>query len=147
MRYEIIENGQTVNIIEADESFMSANFQPGSYVLSEFQPSPDVVPQTEAPPIARHITKLAFRQRFTQSERVAIEIAQLDDPTAPMAQRAQAAALRSSQADLMVASYVDLDRADTIAGVQMLESAGLIGVGRADTILTTAVTDVERYRA
>jgi hypothetical protein len=49
MRYEIIENGQPVNTIEADESFMSANFQPGSYVLSEYQ-TPEPTPIVPEPP-------------------------------------------------------------------------------------------------
>ena len=65
-----------------------------------------------------HITKLAFRNRFTQAEKVAIEIAALDNPAAAMTQRAQAAALRASQQDLAVALYIDLTRPETRAGVQ-----------------------------
>lgn len=83
------------------------------------------------------ITRLAFRNRFTSVEKVAIEIAALDDPTAPMPQRAQAAALRANQADLAAATFVDLARPDTRAGVQMLEAAGLLGAGRALEILDT----------
>ena len=93
----------------------------------------------------RKITKLAFRNRFTTQEKVTIEIAQLDVPTAPMPQRAQAAALRSSQADILASSYIDLERADTRAGVQMLEQAGLIASGRALQILDSEVLAHERY--
>lgn len=93
----------------------------------------------------RRITRLAFRNRFTQAEKVAIEIAQLDNPTAPMPQRAQAAALRASQADLSVTQYVDLDRAETRGGVQMLEVAGLLAAGRALQILDSEVLEHEQY--
>lgn len=61
MRLEIIENGEVVNVIEADEAFMAAHFQPGTYRLAELQPSPD----TTAPPLEpRHITVGSFFDRF-----------------------------------------------------------------------------------
>jgi len=93
---------------------------------------------------SRRITRLAFRNRFTTAEKVALEIAGLDNPAAPMAERAQAAALRANQADLAAAAFVDLDRPDTRAGVQMLEAAGLLAVGRALVILDSPVTTEER---
>ena len=98
--------------------------------------------QTQYP--ERAITRLAFRNRFTAAEKVALEIAQLDNPAAAMPARAQAAALRSSQADLAAATFVDLDRSDTRAGVQMLEAAGLLGAGRALVILDTPIEPGER---
>lgn len=94
---------------------------------------------------ARLITKLAFRNRFTQTEKVAIEIAQLDNPSASMSQRAQAAALRASQADVSVSTFIDLDRADTRVGVQSLEAAGLLSAGRALQILDGEIQQPERY--
>lgn len=90
------------------------------------------------------ITKLAFRNRFTQPEKVALEIAALDDPTAPMPQRAQAAALRANNADLAAATFIDLQRPETRAGVQMLEAAGLLAVGRAAVILDAEIMPEER---
>jgi len=103
-----------------------------------------VEPPVEPPPVEPvKITKLAFRNRFTQAEKVAIEIAALDDPGAPMQQRAMSAALRASQEDVAVAQFIDLTRADTRAGVQMLETAGLLAAGRALTILDTPPTDTE----
>jgi hypothetical protein len=75
---------------------------------------------------------------------VALEIAGLDNPAAPMPARAQAAALRANAADLAAATFVDLDRADTRAGVLMLEAAGLLAVGRALVILDAPVTTEER---
>ena len=90
------------------------------------------------------ITRLAFRNRFTQAEKVALELAALDDPTAPMAQRQQAAALRATLSDTAAATFIDLIRADTRAGVQMLETAGLLAAGRALEILDAPVTPEER---
>lgn len=93
----------------------------------------------------RHITKLAFRSRFTPAEKVGIEIAQLDNPAATMPERANAAALRASQADLAVATYIDLDRADTRAGVLALEQFGLLAKGRALQILDTPTVESEWF--
>ena len=92
----------------------------------------------------KQITRLAFRNRFTTAEKVALEIAGLDNPAASMPERAQAAALRANQADLAAATFVDLTRPDTRAGVQMLEAAGLLSPGRALEILDAPVTPLER---
>ena len=90
------------------------------------------------------VTRLAFRNRFTQAEKVALELAALDDPAAPMPQRQQAAALRATLADTAAATFIDLSRAETRAGVQMLETAGLLAAGRALEILDAPVTPEER---
>jgi AAA+ superfamily predicted ATPase len=92
----------------------------------------------------RKITRLAFRSRFTRAEKTAIEIAALDNPAAPMAQRQQAAMLRADLADQAQATFIDLDRADTRAGVQALEAAGLLAAGRAAEILDGPVQPQER---
>lgn len=92
------------------------------------------------------ITKLAFRQRFTAQEKAALEIAALDDPSAPMQQRVLAAALRANQEDVQAANYIDLKRADTRAGVAALEQYGLIAAGRAAEILDTVPTPEELHK-
>jgi hypothetical protein len=89
------------------------------------------------------ITKLAFRNRFTQTEKVTIDLASIDNPTAPAATRQLSAALRVMAADMSNASNVNLARPDTIAGVQALETYGLIGPGRANTILTAPIQPEE----
>lgn len=96
---------------------------------------------------AWRITKLAFRNRFTMAEKVAMEIASLDDPGAAIALRQQAAALRANLADIASASYIDLTRPDTRDGVLALESAGLLATGRAAAVLDSPVVDSERYKA
>ena len=93
----------------------------------------------------RHITVLAFRNRFMQAEKVSVEIASLDDPSAPMPQRALAAALRANQLDVQAAAYIDLDRADTRAGVQALEAATILAAGRALEILDAPIAAHEEY--
>ena len=90
------------------------------------------------------ITRLAFRSRFTQPEKIALEMAALDDPTAAMPARQQAAALRAYLADVGAATVIDLQRSDTRSGVQMLESAALLVAGRAAEILDAPVQAHER---
>jgi hypothetical protein len=100
----------------------------------------DVAP----PPVARRITKLAFRNRFTRAEKAAIELAAIDNPAATMPQRQQAAAIRADLADQAQATFIDLDRKETRDGVVALEAAGLLAVGRAAQILDAPVVDTER---
>lgn len=95
-------------------------------------------------PLDRHITKLAFRNRFTQAEKIGIEIASLDDPTASLAARQQKAAIRVSLADSAAATFIDLDRSDTRAGVIAMETATLLAAGRALIILDADIADAER---
>lgn len=92
----------------------------------------------------RWITVLAFRNRFTKAEKVTLELAALDNPAGTAEQRQLAAALRSDMKDTDNAAYIDLDRADTRAGVIALETYGLIGSGRALQILDAPVQAHER---
>lgn len=101
-------------------------------------------PVQSVPSIPRHITKLAFRQRFTNSERIAIEIAALDNPAGTQQEREKSAAIRSYMKDVDVAKFIDLDRSDLQAGVNFLESIGLLAAGRANEIITNAITNEER---
>ena len=90
------------------------------------------------------ITRLAFRNRFTGAEKMALEMAALDDPTAPMAQRQQAAAIRVHLADVAVSTFIDLAAQDTRAGVLALEAGGLLTEGRVLEILDAPVQPHER---
>lgn len=105
---------------------------------------PDEAVVAEINPLDWYITKLAFRSRFTQAEKVAIEMASLDDPAAPMQQRAMAAGIRAAQADQRDAAFIDLKNLETIGGVQQLEAFGLLAAGRATVILGTLPTAEER---
>jgi hypothetical protein len=92
----------------------------------------------------RRITCLAFRNRFTADEKVMIELAAADNPNAALEDRKQAARLRANMADVAAASFIDLDRPDTRAGVHLLEAAGVIDTGRALQILDAEVQPNER---
>lgn len=106
---------------------------------------PVFVAPAPAAPVFTKLTKFGFRGRFTQAEKTAIELASLDDPAAPMAQRAQAADIRVYLADVAAATYIDPQHTETRAGVQALEAAGLIGTGRALQILDAPVQADEAY--
>lgn len=70
------------------------------------------------------LTKYEFLSRFTQAERVAIRAAAASNGT-----------LYDFMQMLEVSGIVKLANADTIAGVNFLETAGLIAAGRAAVIL------------
>lgn len=102
--------------------------------------------QEEAQRPKRHMTVLAFRNRFTRAEKLRVELAAIDDPAADQVQRERAALVRIGQADLAAATYVDVDRADTRADVQAFEAMGLLDApGRALAILDDPIQAHERY--
>jgi len=85
-----------------------------------------LVPDTSGfvPPAPRRITRLAFRNKFTGAEKIAIYTA-----------AESSVQIRVWLDDLNAAEFVDLDYPATVAGVQALEAGGLIGEGRAAAIL------------
>lgn len=85
----------------------------------------------------RHITQLAFLNRFTDAEAVAIDLASIGATV-------QAASLRRYMQKVNAAKFIDLNRTDTRAGVQALEAAGLLASGRAALILDAPIADSER---
>lgn len=85
-------------------------------------------------PSLPYITRLAFRSRLTNEEKVAIYTA-----------AESSVQLKVFLDDLASATYVDLTRPDTIAGINFLETAGLVASGRAAEILDTTISDAERW--
>ena len=149
MQYALIESGRVINVIEADAAFIE--ILPGTWAPAQgagigwhYDGEAFTAPVPESPPAQdTRITRLAFRKRFTQAEKVALEIAALDDPSATPAQRAQAAALRAYLKDVDAATFIDLADAHVAAGVQTLEAAGLLAAGRAAEIINAPVTPDE----
>ncbi len=88
-------------------------------------------------PELRRITRLAFLDRFTDAEAVAIDLAS-------MGATVEAASVRRYLSKVNAATFIDLDRADTRAGVQALEAGGLLGEGRALEIMDAPVEQHER---
>lgn len=110
------------------------------------EPEPPPAP-TPPPPTTVPITLLAFRNRFTATEKATLEIAALHNwgLAANHPSNMLAASLRVSMADQRDAQYIDLMRPETRAGVQALEQYGLVGPGRATAILDTPPTIVESW--
>ena len=150
MRAAIIIDGKVENIIEVEalDALEGVNLiaaptaaigdaWDGEYFVS--------MPHPASPPLPRHMTILAFRNRFTRSEKVRIELAALDDPNASQEHRERAATVRVGQADLAAATYVDLQHSDTRADVEAFEIMGLLDApGRALSILDDPVQPHER---
>lgn len=84
-------------------------------------------------PLLPHITLLALNLRFTREERDAIRAAEITDPDV---------------GDLMYlmtkARYIDLNNPVTIIGLQMLETKTLLGLGRANAILSAPIQTSEQ---
>lgn len=91
------------------------------------------------------ITVLAFRNRFTNQEKVIIDLASIDDPNSVIEQRQMAALLRSFLTDLNVARFVDLKSQQIIDSVNLLENNGIITIGRAEEILNSPILQSELY--
>lgn len=91
-----------------------------------------------APPPPVKITQLAFLNRFTDPEAIAIDLAS-QGATVP------AATLRRYMSKVTAATFIDLNDTDTRAGVLALETATLIATGRSTVILDTPPTDKEMY--
>jgi hypothetical protein len=85
------------------------------------------------------ITKLAFRERFTAAELIGIIAASAQQNT-------EGFTLQMIMQNQALATYVDLSRTDTVAGVEVLVSFGLLTSDRANQILTTVPTTTELYQ-
>ena len=81
------------------------------------------------------VTRLAFRTRFTTSELVALYTAMQSNIM-----------LQIINDNLLAATYIDLNRTETINAVYYIASLGVISMDRAAQILTTKPTDLELYR-
>ena len=92
--------------------------------------SPELGVEQIADPSLRLLTKLGFRRRFTLAERVAVDAAP-GNPAFPGNVRA---ILLTMATDLSLAEEIDLDDADVISGLTLLEQLGVIASGRAAEI-------------
>lgn len=93
--------------------------------------------EQEASPF-RRVTLLAFLSRFSMDEYVAIDMASIGDTVKAATVRAVMARVNAASA-----TYVDLDRPDTRAGVYVLVTLGLLSEERAEEILTAPVQPIE----
>lgn len=84
----------------------------------------------------RIITKLAFRNRLSIQEK-SVMYAAMATP--------QGVGLKVYVDDLAAATFVDLNRADTIGGIQALVAYGFLTQARANEILNADIQPHERY--
>ena len=93
-----------------------------------------------AQPKDTRITKLAFLDRFTQEEYVTLDLASAGSTP-------EAAGIRLFMRRFENSKFIDLQREDTIAGVNQLETMGILEAGRAVEILNTEdISDKEKYK-
>ena len=100
------------------------------------------VPATPAP--ETKITRLAFLNRFTDAEAIAIDMASIDNPSGTVEERQQQAALRRFLNKVNSANYIDLSLQQTIDGINALVGLGLLTSERASAILTDTIQQDER---
>ena len=147
-RWALVENGLVQNIVEQDTMptiggtwinvtgmFVGPGF---TYNGVDFF-APVVV-------VNRFITKYAFRNRFTQVEKEDLELAAAHNPADTQAAKRQAARIRLWMEDIRSADYIDLNSTKIINGVNAMETAGVVGTGRANEILNNPITEEEEYQ-
>ena len=127
-----------------DDSYESIVWDSGSPLPTKVTLDEWIAANPVLSKINRRITVLAFRNRFSMNEKVAIELASADNPSADMQTRVLSATLRSFLSDAYKATYIDLDRPDTRGGIMSLEQFGILTSGRALIILDAPVTELER---
>lgn len=95
----------------------------------------------------RYITVLALRNRFTQAERIAMDLASFHNSSLPNNSPANvlAAALRDNKEQTASATYIDLDRLDTRTGIMSLEGI-ILAPGRALEILDSPIKESEKAK-
>lgn len=91
--------------------------------------------QDSTPPTQMYLSKLSFRNRFSFTEKVAIEEAAVTDSE-----------VRVLVKDQDAAEYIDPTRIDTIQGVALLVNKNLVTVERSSIILSSVIQDHEVYR-
>jgi hypothetical protein len=135
-RFALVAGGSVVNIVESPgkpsvdlggEWLICGNsVGPGDLYDGTSFSKPELV-------VDWRVTKLAFLNRFSQPERLAIR-------TAAKA----SVAIEDYMAMVTEAKWIDLNRTDARTGVLALESLGLLAIGRALQILDAPVQPEER---
>lgn len=93
----------------------------------------------------KRITRLAFISRFTDEEYVGIDMASLDDVSADIATRANAAKIRLYLNKVNAATFIDLSLPETVSAINTLVGAGLVSSVRAHEILNSPIKESERF--
>lgn len=145
-RYALI-GGESV-VVGIVENVSDAQFEALASVYGQLIEITDVQPQPQlgwsfdgqsivGTSPSKKITKLAMRQRFTVQEMIGIMTASADP---------NKIIVRYLMDNLATATFVDLSRPDTQAGLQVLVDYGLITADRKNVILTTPPSGLEIYQ-
>ncbi len=127
-----------------DDSYESIVWEGGSPLPSKATLDEWIAANPNFTNSSKRITTLAFRNRFTQMEKVATELASIHNAESSAPVQQFAAAIRSILRDIDNATYIDLNRVDTRQGVMLLEQHGIIGAGRSLEILDNPIEEFER---
>ncbi len=145
--YALIENGTVVNVIVADDEFVSTHHPsairvdaliptPGigwTYADGGFQAPCPTRPEPSEPSVSeRTFTKLEFRRLFSMYELVAID----NFAANTVLSADQKATMTTIMHNFDVASEINVSDPLTQQGVNYIESIGLIASGRASQILS-----------
>lgn len=154
MQYALIKNSIVENVIIAEPDFI-AEFQHNYdhiepldtlheqslhvgigwvYKDGEFNP-----PEVVVLPVQTKITQLAFLNRFTDVEAVAIDLASIGTTV-------KAASIRRYLQKVQASTFIDLSREDLRTGVQALESLGILTAPRVKEILDNPVLELEKFK-
>lgn len=141
MKLTHIKNGLVINISKGELEQTQQMFpdqiirETGNEQIGNLWDGSTFSAPEEVTPVQRTtITRLAFRNRFTPAEKVALYTAAKENIQ-----------IQIYLDDVNSATFVDLSRTDTREGVIALENAGLIGSGRALEILDSPVKFNEMY--
>lgn len=115
------------NIIVADEEYINDNYPTAVHIASNTLPEG----------ARAELTKSEFRGLFTVEEKIEIELASLDDPSAAIEHRRAQAALRVYLADVEAVEFVDLASSLVAMGLGAMVQIGIITQERAGEIVST----------
>lgn len=144
MRIAFVRNNEVIDVKEISEEELqqiAASYH-AVVDVTGFDPMPQIgwllvgnkLVSVEPSSPSMKITKLALRQRFTIGELTAIYAAMETTPI-----------IKILMDNLNVATFIDLTRADTAGGINVLVSYGLLTSERAVAILTTVPSASEKY--
>lgn len=149
MEVILVKDGLVENVICADSVERAQQFYPAHICIERTAEISNVGPGylysngvwTEPPTVEivqdRRITRLAFLNRFTDSEAVAIDLAS-------QGATVDAAYMRRYMQKVNAAMFIDLQDESTRDGVHALEVAELLAPGRSGEILDGTVQPHER---
>lgn len=133
---------------EISGDYIVTTLSNGAVIRELNRPAPAPEPDLSR---AWHITKDKFNARLTGAEKVGLEMASLDNPSADTNVRQLSASLRVAKMEKSEATYIDLTpdsdaRARVAAGLNLGKLAGVLTDARIAEILDTQPTTEELYQ-